>query len=155
MYDRKTWVILTICGSLLAANFYYMSQNQRAQAEIRAREEKLQKTAEPAKVPVTTTAELTVEASPPATEEEFVVLENDKMAFTLTNSGGGVKYADFKTEFEVGSKTNRVRSNRFGGGPIGGLAGADEALENIPYTYKPDESVVGKKAVYIAKLPSG
>lgn len=156
MYDRKTWLALIVCGSLLAVNFYFMNKNQQAQAEIRAREEALQKTIEPGKDPAAvTTADLTVEAPPPPTEEDFKILENDKVAFTLTNIGGGVKFAEFKTEFEVGSKTARVKVNRFGSGPIGALAGAGENLENVPYAYKAEQSVEGKKAVYVAKLPSG
>lgn len=156
MYDKKTWVILTLCGSLLAVNFYYMNKNQQAQAELRAREEALQKSIVPDKDPAAvTTADLTVEPPPPPTEEELVVLENDKMAFTLTSIGGGVKFAEFKTEFEVGSKTDHVRANRYGSGPIGAIAGAGENLENISYAYKTDESVPNKKAVFIAKLSSG
>ncbi len=156
MYDKKTWVILTICGALLATNFYYMNENQKVVAARLAAEQKLVKTVEPGKDPAAvTTAELTVEPPPPPTEEELVVLENDKVAFTLSNIGGGVKYADFKTEFEVGSTSTRVRANRFGSGPIGAIAGAGEALENVPYAYKADDSIPGKKAVFIAKLPSG
>ena len=153
MYDRKTWVVLALCGSLLAANFYY---SKIAQDKILAQQAALQKSLPPVPgVPTASTAELTVEPLPPPTEEQTVVLENDKVAYTLTNIGGGVKFAEFKTEFEVGSKTIRVKANRFGTGPIGALAGAGETLENIPYAYKAEESVAGKTAVYIAKLPSG
>ena len=156
MYDRKTWVILGLCGALLAANLYYSGKNQKAAAEARAREVAEQQGAsfieEAAK---TTTAELTVETPPPPTEEEFVVLKNDQISYTLSNIGGGIKFAEFAHEFQVDSKMDHVEANSFGTGPIGGLAGAGDALENIPYAYKADESVEGKKAVYIAKLPSG
>jgi YidC/Oxa1 family membrane protein insertase len=156
MYDRKTWVILGLCGVLLAVNLYYSSQNQKAAAAARAREAVEQKTtAAIAEVTNTTTAELTVEPPPPPTEEELIVLKNDKVAFTLSNIGGGIKFAEFEKEYEVGSKTEHVRANHYGTGPIGGLAGAGETLENIPYAYKADESIEGKKAVYIAKLASG
>ncbi len=157
MYDRKTWAVLAICGSLLAANLYYSSQNQQAAAAKRAKEEALQKQiAATAEAPVkTTTAELTVEPPPPPTEEELVILKNDKVEFTLSNIGGGIKFAEFQDELDVGSKDSRVRANRFGAGPIGALAGAGEVLENAPYAYKAEESTEGKKAVYIAKLPSG
>ncbi len=157
MYDRKTWVILALCGTLLAVNLYSSGQNQKAAAEARAREEAVQKAAAAAAEPVAraSTAELTVETPPPPTEEETVVLKNDRVTFTLSNIGGGIKFAEFAREFEVGSKDVHVRANRYGSGPIGGLAGAGEVLENIPYAYKADESVEGKKAVYIAKLPSG
>ncbi len=156
MYDRKTWIILGLCGALLAANLYYSSQNQKAAAEARAREAaEQQSTAVLPDVPTTTTAELTIETPPPPTEEELVVLKNDKITFTLSNIGGGIKFAEFENEFDVGSKTDHVRANRFGGGPIGALAGAGEIPENIPYAYKAEESIEGKKAVYIAKLASG
>ena len=156
MYDRKTWVILALCGSLLAANLYYSTKTKAAQDAIRAREEALQKplAANPETV-TTTPADLTVEPPPPPTEEETVVLETKEVVFTLTNIGGGIKYAEFKKQFQVGSKEAMVQANHFGAGPIGGLAGAGETLENIAYSYKPDESVAGKKAVFIAKLPSG
>ena len=156
MYDRKTWVILALCGSLLAANLYYSTKTKAAQDAIRAREEALQKPLAPNLETVTTTpADLTVEPPPPPTEEETVVLETKEVVFTLTNIGGGIKYAEFKRQFQVGSKDTMVQVNHFGAGPIGGLAGAGETLENIAYSYKADESVAGKKAVFIAKLPSG
>ena len=156
MYDRKTWVILALCGSLLAANLYYANKNSIAQSQLRAREEMLQKSLlTPPGVPTTSTAELTVEHLPPSTEEETVTLESDEVVFTLTNIGGGIKYAEFKNQFQVGSKTNLVQANHFGTGPIGGLAGLGETLENIPYAYNPDESIAGKKAVFSAHLASG
>jgi YidC/Oxa1 family membrane protein insertase len=157
MYDRKTWAVLVICGGLLAANMYYSAQNQRAETDRKKREQALIETKAIAegKPAVTTTAELTVEPPPPPTEEELVLLENDKVSYTLTNIGGGIKFAEFQNEFDVGGKTSRVKMNRFGGGAVGTLAGAGESLENIPYAYKAEESIAGKKAVYIAKLASG
>ncbi len=157
MYDRKTWIILSICGVLLAVNLYYSNETQKARADQMKREAIAREALKPVQDPaaVTTTAELTVETPPPSTAEELIVLENDQVAYTLTNLGGGVKFAEFKNEFEVGSKTVRVRANRFGAGPIGAIAGVDQTLENVVYSYNADESEPGKKAVYIAKLPSG
>ncbi len=156
MYDRKTWVILALCGILLAVNLYYSGINNAAQAAERARQEARQKALAPQPGTVTTTtADLTVEPPPPPTEEVITVLENEKVAFTLTNIGGGIKHAEFKKQFKVGSKTIPVRINRYGPGPIAALAGAGETLENIPYAYNTDESIPGKRAVYIAKLASG
>lgn len=160
MYDRKTWAALVICGALLAVNLYYSSKNQQAELAKRQRQEALQKSIPPVPAPAKeTTAELTVETPPPPTEEEFVTLKNDEIEFTLTNIGGGIKSAEFQHEFAVGSKNqdkdSRVKTNRFGSGPIGAIAGAGESLENVPYAYKADESIDGKKAVYIAKHSSG
>lgn len=157
MYDRKTWVVLVLCGGLLAANLYYSAQNQRVEFERKQRDQALQasKVAAEAQSSTTTEAGLTVETPPPSTEEELVVLSNDRVTYTLSNIGGGVKFAEFQNEFDVGSTTSRVRINRFGQGPVGAIVGKGEVLENIAYAYKEDESIAGEKAVYIAKLASG
>ncbi len=157
MYDRKTWVVLALCGSLIAANIYYSSQQAKIIAE-RERQEAAQKAllsppidVDPA---IPTSAGLTVETPPPSTEEETVILENSEVIFTLTNIGGGIKYAEFKNQFKVASK-EFVQMNHFGTGAIGTLAGPNEVLENMPYLLNKEESISGKKAVFIAKLPSG
>jgi len=159
MYDRKTWVVLAVCGTLLAIGLQQSSK--LAQDKEKARQEALQK-AQPA--PGTSPAEtpeappvaaLIVDPPPPPVEEELVTLATDKVLFTFSNVGGGIKFADFKTEFQVGKKSDLVRVNERGGGPIGGLAGADEALENLCYSYIEAESVPGEKVVYSAKLADG
>lgn len=156
MYDRKTWVILALCGCVLAANVYYSSQNSQKLAEETRRNEQTQKALAPPENPAAAPeAQLTVDTPPPPTEEETVILENKEVIFTLTNIGGGLKYAELKNQFQVGSKTSLVRINRYGAGPIGGLSGANEVLENSAYSYKAEQSEPGKKAVFIAKLPSG
>lgn len=158
MYDRKTWIVLILCGGLLATNLYYSSLNQKAQADAKKREEARRKMEEAIAPPTNareTSAELTVEPALPPTAKEQVVLKNDKVSFTLTNIGGGIDFAEFQNEFDVGSRTSRVRANRFGEGAIGTLVGPGEILENEAFTYKPEESLEGTKAVYIAKLKSG
>ena len=156
MYDRKTWIVLAVCGGLLALNLHYASKNQRAMAEARAREEALQKS-KPAIEPASkeSSAGLSVTPPPPPTEEELVTLSNDKVSFVFTNIGGGIKTAVFQNEFEVGSKTSKVEINRFHIGGIGTLAGAGETLENMMFSKIDAESVEGKKVVYSATLPSG
>ena len=156
MYDRKTWVVLAVCGTLLAIG---LQQSSRlAQDKEKARQEALQKAqpapaTPPGETPVAPpAAALVVDPPPPPVDEETVTLATDKVLFTFSNVGGGIKFADFKTEFQVGSHKDRVRVNERGGGPIGGLAGADEALENLCYTYIEAESVPGEKVVYRAKL---
>ena len=160
MYDRKTWVILTICGALLAANLYFQGQNQKAAAEKARQEQASKPAAAPAAAPSPETppapnAGLTVEPPPPPAKEELVVLKNDKVTFTLSNIGGGIEYAEFADEYEFGSTTKPVRMNRSAPGPIGALAGPEQTIENAAYAYKGDESVEGEKAVFIAQLPSG
>ena len=133
MYDRKTWVILVICGSLLAVNLYYQGQEQARKRATEQREEALRKANAPDKEAVREShAELAVETPPPPTEEEQVVLTNKQIEYTLTNIGGGVKFADFQHEFEVGDKTKRVRANRFGSGPIGAGGGDTPSVDEHP-----------------------
>ncbi len=155
MYDRKTWIVLIICSGLLALNIYF--QQQKAETE---RQQAQQEAEDPSTIylketAAESTAELTIDTPPPPTEEELIELGNDQITFTLSNIGGGIKYAEFNHEFEVGGTSEKVRSNRFGRGPIGAIADPSQQLVNIAYTYKAEQSVEGKKAVYIAKLPSG
>jgi YidC/Oxa1 family membrane protein insertase len=168
MYDRKTWIVLVACGLLLALNIYYSSKTQQERQAWEAEQRRLATeateaaTAEAARLaaergeePPASPAGLTVDTPPPPTEEELVVLENDRVSYTLTTLGGGIKFAEFKNEFQVGSETVRVRANRWGQAAIGTLAGPGDALENIPYTYKAEDSEAGRSAVFIARHPSG
>jgi YidC/Oxa1 family membrane protein insertase len=148
MYDRKTWIVLAICGLLIALNIHFSSKYRPVP---------------PAKPPVAEApagtadaapAELSVETPPPPTEEELIVLENDKVVFTLSTIGGGIKHAELKDQKNVG-ETSLVRINLHGSGPIAGFVDSSEKLVNAPFAYKADQSVPGKTAVFIAKLPSG
>ncbi len=156
MYDRKTWIVLAICGILIALNVHYSAQNQAADRARQAAEQKMLRDAagsavDPAAPPA---PGLSVETPPPPTSEELVVLENDKVAFTLSTLGGGVKYAELKHQKNIG-EDSRVRINRHGPGPIAGLVGPGEILDNSAYSYSADQSVPGKNAVFIVKLPTG
>ena len=161
MYDRKTWIVLIICGALLAVNIYYSGQNQKAAQEQAAREKAQQEkedgdsTTYIKEAAGSTNAELTVDTPPPSTEEKLIELGNDDITFTLSNIGGGIKFAEFANEFQVGSETDKVRSNRFGTGPIGALANSKHRPDNSAYSYLEDFSIPGKKAAYRATLKSG
>jgi len=163
MYDRTTWIVLIVCGGLLALNFHYSAKNEKARAQYLTEQREREAAAaaaagEPASVadPATRpTNGLTVESPPPPADERLITLESDRVTFTLTTWGGGIKFAEFKNEFEVGSTTDRVRTNRHGTGAIGAFAGAGDLLENTSYQYREDLSVPNRKAVFVAQLPSG
>ncbi|MES2997034.1 MAG: membrane protein insertase YidC [Verrucomicrobiota bacterium] len=156
MYDRKTWVVLSLCAALLGANLYISSKNQKEKLRADAAQQAVKKdTATAQAVTRESKAELTVETPPPPTEEKMVDLRTSEVIFYLTNYGGGVKYADFRKQFQVGSTEVPVRVNRFGTAPIGAIYDGDRTPENVIYSYKEDESIPGKKAVYVGKLPSG
>jgi YidC/Oxa1 family membrane protein insertase len=143
MYDRKTWIVLAICGVLISVNFYYSNKYPSTPAKA------------PALVETEAKPELRIETPPPPTEETLVVLENDTIAFTLSSIGGGIKSAELKNQKNVGNKETNVLINRHASGPIGGFVNAGKKLENSSFSYKEDQSVAGKSAVFIAKLPSG
>lgn len=159
MYDRKTWVVLALCGCILAANVYFSSQNTAAlkAAEAQKAKEKIEQGSNVLPGGVTTTnAGLTVEAPPPPTEEVTVELQSPEVIYTLSTTGGGLKFAELKNQHQVGSKIALVKMNQNGAGPIGGLADASgDTLANESYTYKEEESVKGRTAVFVAKLSSG
>lgn len=158
MYDRKTWVVLALCGALLAANLYISSQNAVEEQKAKAQQEALQKTLAPpatAPAPAAATQTAPTETASPATAEELITLESSEVVFTLTNIGGGIKYAEFKKQFQVGDKASFVRVNRFGAGPIGALADSNQNPDNVAYAYNAEESIPNKKAVYTATLSSG
>jgi len=151
MYDRKTWIIIALCGALIALNIHFASKTKKEVAETA--------------IPQSETSELTVEdeaivglsveTPPPPTEEELVILENDKVAFTLTNIGGGIKYTELKDQKRVDDKTSNVRINRHGAGPIAGFVDSQQKIDTTAFSYKADQSEPGTSAVFIAKLRSG
>ena len=151
MYDRKTWIVLAICGLLIALNVHFSSKYRpeppAKPAAVAVATDSTQPT-EPA------TGELTVETPAPSAEEEVIVLENDKVIFTLSNIGGGIKHAELKDQKNVG-ETSFVRINRHGSGPIGGFIDSKENIDSTAFAYKADLSTPGKTAVFIAKLPTG
>ena len=158
MYDRKTWVVVTLCALGLGANFYFASKNQKdvdylKKVQAAEQAKPAANSTDPAAAPETG---LAVETPPASVDEQTITLENDKITFTFTNIGGGIKNALFKDEFEVGSKTDHVLINKRGSGPIAGFADATgDDLENVPFAYKGEQSEQGKKVVYVAQLPSG
>lgn len=148
MYDRKTWVVLAICGVLIALNIHFAPKKP-------VKTDKKSDTAEKVISDEDTPAGLSVETLPPSTSEQTVVLENDDVIFTLTNLGAGIKHAEFKKHKNVVDKSTNVRLNIHGGGPIGGLVDTSQNFDNTVYSYLPDQSTAGKSAVFIQTLSSG
>lgn len=151
MYDRKTWVVLAICGALIALNIYFSAQNKPAPVPLSAIPEvAISELGEPSEP-----TGLTVETPQPNASEEFIILENDEVAFTLTNIGAGIKFAEMKQQQNVTDQTTNVRINNKGSGPICGLVDSNQILDATAFTYKAELSTPGETAVYIAKLSTG
>jgi YidC/Oxa1 family membrane protein insertase len=157
MYDRKTWFIVIACSILLAANIHYSTKaRQEAAANAPKPPEAPAAPASPGApgTPVEGGA-LRSEAPAAPADEKIITLETSEMVFTLSTLGGGIKQAEVKNQFEVGSNDKRVRMNRFGAGPIGAIVGGGQSLENVSYSYLEAKSVPGKKAVFVGTHPSG
>lgn len=161
MYDRTTWIVLILCGVLLALGMREQSKmgEQRRLEQERQRQEQAAKSGDPAAASDTAAVAekpaLVVEPPPPPAEEVTVTLETPEVVFTFSNIGGGIKFAEFKNQFQVDDKSTPVRINDRGGAPIGGIAGPDAKMENVAYTYDEAASVPGQKVVYVGRLGSG
>ncbi len=170
MYDRTTWIVLIVCGVLLAVGM--REQSKMAEYRYQQAEKQRQELAEQEKQKPSGDAALTqsdqaeqpgqveqpglvAEPLPPVVEESTVTLESPEMVFTFSNIGGGIKYADFKKQMRVGDASLPVRINERGGAPIGAIAGPDARLDNSPFVYDEAASVPGEKVVYVGRIESG
>ena len=137
MYDRKTWVVLAICGALIAVNLHYAGKNRPGPP-------KKSVTAENIISDTDAPTGLTEQTPPPPTTAEFIVLENAEVKFTLTNIGAGIKHAELKNHQNVANKKTNVLINEHGGGPIGGLVDSNQNLDTTTFSFKEDQSTLGK-----------
>jgi YidC/Oxa1 family membrane protein insertase len=161
MYDKKTWVVVTLCSVLLAYLFFDSQQKARIAFEEKQKQEAFLRQAEDAKkaaAPATTAS--TDPATPAAEvpvviEEKTITLETSEVSFVLTNIGGGIKYAALKNEYEIGDKKVPIHVNDEKLNPVGALTRGVNTTDSLLYTYKPEQSVPGKAAVFVAKTTDG
>lgn len=135
--DKKAWIVLAICGVLLALNMHYMGKKQRLEAESKkAKAEEEAKKEKEAESPSEPGTPGTPEAppKPKVDPEKFFTLKTDKVEFRFTNYGGGVVYAEQVDQFAVNDKEAPLRLNDEGEAPVGRLTnGVDEFLDRIIY----------------------
>ncbi len=156
MYDRKTWIVVIVCSILLAVNIFYQQKNAALLQEQKQRAQ----AAEAAKGPAAPAEEAPakpgtlVETEPPAQLVEVETrLETSETIFVFTNIGGGLKYAELKSQ-NPGIE-GAVRLNRHGSHPIGAIAEGADRIESGSYTFVEEASLPGKSVVFRGKLPSG
>ena len=133
--DRKGWIILTICGILLAAN-YYMMPKKPAPEPSAPTSEKSEESSSADTDTVTEPSEpgLVKEQNIPKVGEKTAVLTSSKdgkdvVEFHFSSVGGGVSFAKLLDQKKVGSKTEHVLLNKNAPAPIGALTdGVDEFL---------------------------
>lgn len=163
MYDKKTWIVVSVCSVLLGYIFFDSQKKQRIyQQEMLAKqqqEEFVRKAAEAAKAKeepkATTPAENPTEATETKPVESIITLETSEVSFALTNIGAGIKYAALKNEYEIGDKKIPIHVNNEQLNPVAALTRGVKTTDSLVYTYKADQSTPGKSAVFIAQTTDG
>ncbi len=136
--DRKGWIILTICGILLAANYYFMPKRPAPLPDEpnKVTKEEVEDNGA-TKAPLAEDspgAELLREPSIPKVGEKTATLTSSKggedyVEFKFSSIGGGVASAKMLKQMQVGSDTEPVMLNKNAPAPIGALSeGPDEFL---------------------------
>ena len=108
MYDKKTWVVVTLCSLIIGYSFYDSSKKAGILAEQRAEQARIEafnkKAADEAKAKaVAENTEAVPEAdkttpAPVSIAENIIALDTAEVSFVLTNKGAGVKHAVLKNE---------------------------------------------------------
>jgi YidC/Oxa1 family membrane protein insertase len=163
MYDRKTWIVVTVCSILLAVNIFYQQKNARILQEQKQRDAAAEAARNPAKpaetgsaaeIPDASKPGSLVEVEPPVQMVEVETkLETSEAVFVFTSIGGGLKYAELKNQ-NPGIE-GPVRLNRHGSHPVGAISDGVDRIESGNYAYVEEASVPGKSVVLRGKLPSG
>ncbi len=134
--DRKGWIILTICGILLAANYIFLPKKP-APEPLAPAQEKVEDTITSSETLPATQPEgagLVKEQHVPKVGEKNATLTSTKngedyVAFKFSSVGGGISSATLLKQMEVGSDTEHVILNKNAPAPIGALSdGPDEFL---------------------------
>ncbi|MCP5537082.1 MAG: membrane protein insertase YidC [Akkermansiaceae bacterium] len=169
--DRKGWIILTICGILLALNFYFRPEPPKKDTPAA---DQTEQTANPdgASTPAGAATPGADGATPPTGKGkgglvkeppvetvgeniEYLTTKNKKgqevARFAISSHGGGIKTATMLNQMAVGSTTEKVVLNQHSPAPIGTIcSGPDEYLTSYY------DLVTGDNAVFCeATTPDG
>jgi YidC/Oxa1 family membrane protein insertase len=165
MYDKKTWVVVTLCSLIIGYSFYDSSKKAGILADQRAEQARIEafnkKAADEAKAKaVAENPEAVPEAdktspAPVTVAENIIALDTAEVSFVLTNKGAGVKHAVLKNEYEIGDKKIPIHINQGAVNPVGALTRGTFTSDALIYEYKADQSVSGKSAVFVAQSPEG
>jgi YidC/Oxa1 family membrane protein insertase len=145
--DRKAWIILTLCGILLALNFYYRPEPPKT-APVQAESSDSSNNSQngsavnegPAdKVAITGGGGLVVEPPVESVGEniETLVTKNKEgeaeVEFAITSHGGGIKTATMLNQLAVGSSMERVVLNHHSPAPIGAICDSPDDFLTLYY----------------------
>ena len=155
MYDKKTWVVVSLCSALIAYLYFDTQQKARIALEEKQKQEAFLQQTQAAATPAAPTKVPEAATSKPSVDEALITLETAEVSFVLTNIGGGVKYAALKNEFEIGDEKKPIHVNAEDLNPVGALTRGVNTFDSLIYTYREDLSEKGKSAVFLAKTAEG
>ncbi|MBK1831983.1 membrane protein insertase YidC [Verrucomicrobiaceae bacterium R5-34] len=130
--DRKGWIILTICGILLAANYYFMPK--QAPEENKPTLEETDLTEVPESEAKPEVGEMVREPNIPKVGEKTAVLTSGKeggpqVEFHFTSNGGGIAFARLLDQKKIHAESEFVTINEHSPAPIGAFTeGVDDYL---------------------------
>ncbi len=156
--DRKAWIVLIVCGVLLALNLHYSHRNgveERLKAAEKQKQEEAAKKAEQAKNKVDGTSDAAEGGSTGGSgevaneelpenqgQEETVDVSTPVAKFELSTKGGGISSAEILDEKSVYGD-GLVNMNGLGGDSVGSLARlSGESLEKGFYAGEQGEGGV-------------
>lgn len=139
--DRKAWIIVTLCGALMALNFWYMQKETAYKQKIAQEQLNREKAEKAAKAQTSATATSTATPSagavtaPAAGEkdatkgapEQTRELKAGSVTYVLTTQGGGIKTA-------VLAAQDQVILNQHGKDAIGAFRREANTADGIVYT---------------------
>jgi YidC/Oxa1 family membrane protein insertase len=162
MYDKKTWVILAICGILLAANTFFQQKESAKKAELQKQEEFLKNAQQTVAQKETTTSinqnnsiVAAIQTSNTSLIETLVTLESPEASFTFSNIGGGVRYTSLKKEYEIGNEKIPIKINSRSVNAVASILKNSTAKDELVYQYLADQSEAGKSVVFSAQTQEG
>ncbi len=153
--DRKAWIILSICGLLLALNFYYKPEPVKP-APVTTSPEALDNdgsSVDEKSTPVNSAnsvpkGELFNETSIPSVGENIETLTsknkdgNQVVEFAISSSGGGIKTATLLDQFAVGSDTEKVVLNMHSPATIGSICDGPDDFSGLYYNLVKDKDAI-------------
>lgn len=148
--DRKAWIILTICGILLALNFYYRPEPPKptpvesgdsspALGESSTSPASANDSGAPYAGTTNTGNGLVNEPPVEAVGENIETLTTynaegqPEVEFAITSHGGGIKTATMLNQLAVGATSEKVVLNEYSPAPIGSICHSPDGFLNLYY----------------------
>ncbi|MBT8037142.1 MAG: YidC/Oxa1 family insertase periplasmic-domain containing protein [Verrucomicrobiae bacterium] len=128
--DRKAWIILIVCGILLALNYHFKPTPTPTpkSADMPEKEQVADGDTPPAQSnPATSNPGLVNEPHIETIGEKTETLTStdkqgkDVVTYTFTSHGGGIKLAELLNQHVVGSQTENIQLNQGAPAPIGAI----------------------------------